>query len=313
MQYKYYITDVFTDRPFDGAQIAVFPNADGLDQTKMQLLASELNLSETAFVFSSTNGVGNGTGKRRIRIFTPHSEINFAGHPIIAVGHVLASIGEVKLEQEYTPLKLEQNIGVIDVNITQKDGKPELIQFAMETKPVIDRFVPKEEQIADVLSLIEEDIDNKKFNPLLVYSDKSYLVVPVKTYSAVRAAKFNFTAWSQSMAPACMASEILLFSTQTDVSESNFHARLLGPDIGIHEDPPIASAMPAFSAYLCAHEHIKQGTHTFVIDRGSMDRRKSVLNIEMDNKQEETLTIRVGGPAIISGEGKILIPDLGKQ
>ena len=39
---------------------------------------------------------------------------------------------------------------------------------------------PEEEQIADVLSLIEADIDNKKFNPLLVYSDQSYLIVPVK-------------------------------------------------------------------------------------------------------------------------------------
>jgi len=308
MQYKYYIADVFTDRPFDGAQIAVFPNADGLDQAKMQLLSRELNLSETAFVFSSTNGVGNGTGKRRMRIFTPHAEINFAGHPIIAVGHVLASIGEIKLEQEHTPLKLEQNIGEIDVNITQEDGKPTLIQFAMETKPVIDRYVPKEEQIADVLSLIEADIDNKKFNPLLIYSGQSYLIVPVKTYTAVRAAKFNYTAWSRSMAPACMANEILLFSTQTDIGQSNFHARLLGPDIGIHEDPPIASSMPAFSAYLCAHKHIKQGTHTFVIDRGSMDKRKSVLNIEMDNKLEKTLTIRVGGPAIITGEGTLLAP-----
>ena len=308
MQYKYYIADVFTEEPFNGAQIAVFPNADGLDQIKMQLLASELNLSETAFIFSPANG----TGKRRMRIFTPHAEIDFAGHPIIAVRHVLASIGEVKLEQEYTPLKQEQNIGVIDVNITQKDGKPVLIQFSMETKPVIDRFVPKEEQIAEVLSLIEADIDNKKFNPLLVYSDQSYLIVPVKTYSAVRAAKFNFSAWSQSMAPACIANEILLFSTQTDISHSNFHARLLGPNIGIHEDPPIASAMPAFTGYLCAHDHIKQGTHTFVIDRGSLDKRKSVLNIEMDNKQEENLTIRVGGPAVITGEGTLLIPDSGK-
>lgn len=299
MQYKYYITDVFTDKPFDGAQIAVFPNADGLDQANMQLLARELNLSETTFVFSPTNG----TDKRRMRIFTPHSEIDFAGHPIIAVGHVLASIGEIKLEEKHTPLKLEQNIGVIDVNISQENGRPELIQFEIETRPVIDRFVPKEEQIAEVLSLIEADIDNKKFNPLLIYSDQSYLIVPVKTYSAVRAAKFNFTAWGRSMAPACMANEILLFSTQTDISHSNFHARLLGPNIGIHEDPPIASAMPAFAGYLCAHEHIKQGTHTFVIDRGSLDKRKSVLNIEMDNKQEETLTIRVGGPATITGEG----------
>ena len=307
MQYKYYIADVFTDKPFDGAQIAVFPNAEDLDQTQMQLLARELNLSETAFVFSPENG----SSTRRMRIFTPLSEIDFAGHPIIAVGQVLASIGDIKLEDKYTSLKLEQNIGMITVNITHKDGKPELIQFSLETKPVVDRFVPKEEQIAEVLSLIEADIDTKKFNPLLVYSDQSYLIVPVKSYSAVRAAKFNFTAWSQSMAPACMANEILLFSTQTDISQSNFHARLLGPDIGIHEDPPIASAMSAFTGYLCAHDHIKQGTHTFVIDRGSLYKRKSVLNIEMDNKQEETLTIRVGGPAVITGEGTLFVPDVG--
>ncbi len=307
MQYKYYIADVFTDKPFDGAQIAVFPNADDLDQTQMQLLARELNLSETAFVFSPENG----SSTRRIRIFTPLSEIDFAGHPIIAVGQVLASIGDIKLEEKYTSLKLEQNIGMIDVNITHKDGKPELIQFSLETKPVVDRFVPKEEQIAEVLSLIEADIDAKKFNPLLVYSDQSYLIVPVKSYSAVRAAKFNFTAWSQSMAPACMANEILLFSTQTDISQSNFHARLLGPDIGIHEDPPIASAMSAFTGYLCAHDHIKKGTHTFVIDRGSLYKRKSVLNIEMDNKHEETLMIRVGGPAVITGKGTLLVPDVG--
>jgi len=305
MKYKYYIADVFTDKPFDGAQIAVFPNSDGLNQANMQLLARELNLSETTFVFSPANR----TGKRRIRIFTPHSEIDFAGHPIIAVGHVLASIGEVKLEQKHTPLKLEQNIGVIDVNISQENGKPELIQFEIETKPVIDRFVPKEEQIAEVLSLIEADIDNKKFHSLLVYSDQSYLIVPVKTYSAIRVANFNFTAWSRSMAPSCMANEILLFSTQTDISHSNFHARLLGPNIGIHEDPPIGSSMPAFAAYLCAYEHIKQGTHTFVIDRGDLKTRKSVLNIEMDHKGEDSLTIRVGGPAVIVSEGSINVPN----
>lgn len=299
MQYKYYIADVFTDKVFDGAQIAVFPYADGLDANKMQLLARELNLSETAFVFLPTNG----SDKRRMRIFTPLAEVDFAGHPIIAVGQVLATIGVIKLEQKYTPLKLEQNIGVIEVNITQQHGQPQLIQFTLQTKSVIDRYTPKEEQIAAALTLLASDIDNKKFNPLLVYTDQSYLIVPVKSYVAVREAKFDFAAWSRSIAPTCISNEIMLFSTQTDLSKSNFHARLLGPNIGIHEDPPIASAMPSFSAYLCAHDHIKQGTYIFVIDRGSIHKRKSVLNIEMDNKPAKTLTIRVGGPAIIAGEG----------
>jgi len=106
-----------------------------------------------------------------------------------------------------------------------------------------------------------------------------------------------------------MAKEILLFSTQSDVDYSNFHARLLGPDIGIHDDPPIGSAMSAFGGYLCDHDHIKQGTHTFVIDRGSVEKRKSILNIEMDNKKAEMLTIRVGGPAVMVSEGIISVPE----
>lgn len=305
MKYKYYIADVFTTKPFNGAQIAVLPNASGLDKYQMQLIAREMNLSETAFIFSPTNG----SGARRMRIFSPQTEIDFAGHPIIAAGHVLASTGEIKLENKYTPLELEQNIGTIKVNITANDGQPELIQFTMDTRPTIDRFVPKEDQIAEALSLYDVDIDTKKFHPLMVYSDQSYLIVPVKTYSAVRAAKFNYIAWSQSIAPACMAKEILLFTTQSDINNSNFHARLLGPDIGINEDPPIGSAMPAFTAYLCAHEHVKKGTHTFLIDRGSIEKRKSVLSIEMDNKQEEFLTIRVGGPAVMISEGEISVPD----
>jgi trans-2,3-dihydro-3-hydroxyanthranilate isomerase len=67
--------------------------------------------------------------------------------------------------------------------------------------------------------------------------------------------------------------------------------------------------MPAFTAYLCAHDHIKKGTYTFVIDHGSVTTRKSVLNIEMDNKQEKALTIRVGGPAVMVSEGIFNLSD----
>lgn len=305
MQFKYYIADVFTDKPFNGAQIAVFPCADGLDQAQMQLLARELNLSETAFVFSPTNG----TGKRRVRIFTPKTEVDFAGHPIIAVGHVLASIGEIKLEQKHTPFLIEQNIGTIEASVTQVEGKPSLVQFSMETEPVVDRFVPTDKDISAVVSLDESDIDNSRFQSRLVFTDQSYLVIPIKTYTAVRNAKFDYNTWSQSIAPTCMAKEILLFSTQTDVRHSNFHARLLGPEIGVNDDPPIGSAMPAFTGYLCDHDYIKEGTHTFVIDRGFATTRKSVLNLEMDNKKNESLKVRVGGPAVMVGEGTMTIPD----
>lgn len=303
MQYKYYIADVFTNKPFNGAQITVFPNAEGLGKIQMQILARELNLSETTFVFSEEKG------QRRVRTFNPQSEIDFTGHPVIAIGHVLASIGELKLEEKHTPLLLEQNSGVIEASVTQEDGKPSLVQFSLETNPVIDHFVPVNKDIAAVISLDESDIDNSQFQSRLVFTDQSYLIVPVKSYLAMRNAKFNFNVWSQSIAGTCMAKEILLFSKQTDVENSNFHARLLGSDIGIHDDPPIGSSMPAFTSYLCDHEHISEGTHTFVIDRGFATIRKSVLNIEMDKKTGESLKIRVGGPAVIVGEGTIAAPE----
>jgi PhzF family phenazine biosynthesis protein len=303
MEYKYYIADVFTTEAFNGAQIAVFPNAEGLEQEQMQLLARELNLSETAFVFSPSNG----TGKRRVRLFTPFSEIDFAGHPIIAIGYVLASIGEIKLEQQHTSFLIEQNIGTIEASVTQDEGKPSRVQFSMETKPIVDRFVPADKDIAAVVSLNESDIDNTRFQSRLVFSDQSYLVVPIKSYSVIRDAKFDYSTWSQSIAPTCMAKEILLFSRQTDVKHSNFHARLLGPEIGINDDPPIGTAMPAFTGYLCDHEHIKEGTHTFVIDRGMQTTRKSILSVEMDNNETRQNSIRVGGPAVIVGKGTMYL------
>ena len=76
------------------------------------------------------------------------------------------------------------------------------------------------------------------------------------------------SAWSQSIAPQTAAQEILLFSSKTPFLDADFNARLLGPRIGMHDDPPIGTAMPAFAAYLCSFEHTRKGTYTFAVDRG---------------------------------------------
>jgi trans-2,3-dihydro-3-hydroxyanthranilate isomerase len=92
---------------------------------------------------------------------------------------------------------------------------------------------------------------------------------------------------------------------------SDFHARLVGPDIGVNEDPPIASSMPAFAHYLCAQPQVKPGTYTYTVDRGEAATRQSILRVEMDNKKTEELTVRVGGPAVLVSSGRIDLPDVG--
>ena len=305
MKYTYYIADVFTRQIFNGAQIAVFPNADGLSNQQMQWVARELNLTETVFVF---HPVSEGTC-RKMRIFSPLGEIDFAGHPIIAAAFVLGCCGDIELTEAITPVIFEQNVGPIDVNISADLGKPFFVQFSRKVSSIVDRFAPTYEELASFLSIQQSELDHKRYSPRLVSCGFPYLIVPVWSYESVRNAKFNYSAWSQSIAPQTAAQEILLFAPKTPFVDSDFNARLLGPRIGLHEDPPIGSAMPAFASYLCSFEHTRKGTHTFAVDRGDAHNRRSVLNLEMDHKGLEQLALRVGGEAVMVAEGMMTIPD----
>ncbi len=307
MKYQYYIADVFTDRVFNGAQIAVFPKADGLDAEMMALLAKELNLSETVFIFHRTQ---DDDGCRRMRIFSPLGEINFAGHPIIAAAYVLAISGDIALTDPLTKLVIEQNAGRIEVNISSKDGQPGLVQFSRSSASIIDRFAPSDDELCRLLGLQLADLDHKKYSPRLVSCGFPYLVVPVWNYESVRKARFNYAAWSQSAAPQTAAQEILLFAPKSSGPEADFNVRLLGPNIGIHDDPPVGSAMPAFCCYLCSFEQTQKGTHVFAVERGDQFSRRSLIQLEMDNKGLENLTIRVGGQAVLFAEGCVNLPNV---
>ncbi len=305
MNYQYYIADVFTDQIFNGAQIAVLPKADGLNAEKMAKIAKELNLSETVFLFHKADSDKH----RRMRIFSPLGEINFAGHPIIAAAYVLAVSGDVALTEPLTKLEFEQNIGVIQVNLSSQDGQPGLVQFSRSVDSIVDRFAPSDDEICSFLGLQLSELDHKKYSPRLVSCGFPYLVVPVWNVESVRKARFNYAAWAQSAAPQTAAQEILLFCPKSSSPEADFNARLLGPNIGIHADPPVGSAMPAFCCYLCSFEHTQKGTHTFAVERGEQSTRRSLIQLEMDNKGLENLTIRVGGQAVLFAEGKIMLPD----
>ena len=86
-KFRYLTADVFTDAPFGGNQLAVFPDARGIPEHRLQDVTREFNYSETTFVYPPDNPAH----ARRVRIFTPASEIPFAGHPTVGTAHVLAS------------------------------------------------------------------------------------------------------------------------------------------------------------------------------------------------------------------------------
>lgn len=305
MNYKYYIADVFTNQVFNGAQVAVFPVADGLSDQMMLKIAREVHLSETVFLFKQ-HDLDNSW---QMRVFSPIAEIDYTGHPVIAAAYVLASCGELDLKEKNTSLVFEQNIGSVFVNVSGSNSKPSFIQYTRQVTPVVDYYTPTDGEIAKILSISEAEIDNKKYSTRLVSCGFPYLIVPVFYYETVRKARFNFSVWAQSTAPQTAAQEILLVSPRTPNKDSEFAVRLLGPNIGVHQDPPVGSTMAAFASYLCSFDFMREGTYTYAVERGDEKVRRSVLNLEMDHKGEDKLTIRVGGEAVVVSDATMYIPE----
>jgi len=114
--YKFIQLDVFTNQAFAGNPLAVFPEAEGISDAQMQQIAREMNLSETVFVLPSHKE----DVTRRLRIFTPTSELPFAGHPIAGTWNCLAREGVVAPPEGGTGrvhLKHEVGIGVLPIEI----------------------------------------------------------------------------------------------------------------------------------------------------------------------------------------------------
>ena len=302
MQYTYYTADVFTNEVFQGAQIAVLPQAAEFSEETMASIAAEINLSETVFVTGSDR-----EGHFRLRIFTPRGEIDFAGHPILATARALVEAGLIGITERAQSLTFSQNTGDVSVDVAQEAGKPVFVQFSLHASPVVDRYTPTDAELASLLGIQEKDIDSHTYHSRLVSIDLPYLMVPLTSQQAVRKARFSVDAWSQSSAPAMAAQEIFIFTARTSNADTDFHGRLLGPNIGAHEDPPIGSAMPCFAGYLGDHEHIREGTYTFAIDRGTVETRRSLLNIEVDFRTDKATTLRVGGEVVLVSQNTLFL------
>ena len=91
MQRRFMTLDVFTRDRFGGNPLAVVLDAEGLDGKTMQTIASEFNLSETTFVLPPEDE----THTARVRIFTPRSELPFAGHPNVGTAFAVARQGQL--------------------------------------------------------------------------------------------------------------------------------------------------------------------------------------------------------------------------
>lgn len=179
MRYLHY--DVFTDRLFEGNQLAVFPDAGAPSSDQMQTLTREMNFSECTFLVPAE---APGTDIR-MRIFTPGSELPMAGHPTIGTTFALAHQGVIPAGQPRwvfglgigpTPVELSWTGSALD--FAWMDQRPPEVRAIRSPRADVIRAAGVDASAVDDTGLPVEEVS----------CGAPFIFVPVKTRAAVDAA-----------------------------------------------------------------------------------------------------------------------------
>jgi len=174
--FQYVTMNVFTSRPLEGNQLAVYTDARGLSSDDMQAIAREMNLSETTFILP---GEERKPGMHRVRIFTTQEELPFAGHPTLGTAMVLH-----RMTGEQTVM-LDLNVGAIPVKFSARDG----VQFGeMQQRDPEFGAVHSREDVARATGLSFDDLASDV--PIqTVSTGLVFTIVPVQKLSRLQQLK----------------------------------------------------------------------------------------------------------------------------
>ena len=290
---RFYILDVFAEEKYAGNQLAVIRDTDGLSDSEMQKIAKEMNYSETTFVLSQQERDGGWD----VRIFTPETEVPFAGHPTLGTAFIIQQ--EIVSKQVET-IKLNLKVGQIPVTFNYEGQRPDILWL----KPIYPIFgnVFDTREIVDILTITKDDIDDR-FPIQSVSTGLPFIFVPLKTLDAVKRAgviKDKFFEWVRDKD----AKLIFVFCPQPYSSENHLNARMFANFYGIAEDPATGSANSCLAAYLVKHRYFGTDKIDIRVEQGYEIGRPSLLYLKAEDKNGE-IDISVGGKVIMVARGEL--------
>jgi len=273
--HPYVIADVFTDTPLEGNGLAVFTDGAAFDEPTMARLAREINLSETVFAMPPRDG-----GDAWIRIFTPGSELPFAGHPVLGSAFVLAS--------ERETVKLETGLGTVPVALERSPGGAVVFGRMRQPHPKIEPFEPQEGLLAALgvarSQLPIEAYVNGPHNVYVALEDEAAVAALTPDHNALAAlGRFNVS---------CFAG-----------AGAHWKTRMFAPAIGVNEDPATGSAAGPLALHLARHGAIAYGQE-IEIAQGAEIGRPSKLHARVEGSNGRLELIEVGGAAVIVARGE---------
>jgi trans-2,3-dihydro-3-hydroxyanthranilate isomerase len=300
MQRRYLTTDVFTDRMFGGNPLAVVLDAEGLSTAQMQSLASEFNYAETTFVLPPKDPRHTAW----VRLFTPRTEVPFAGHPNIGTAFILAREPRFGAAARAGSFTFEEAAGLVPISLMSEQGRCVGAELRAPEQ-LSRRALFSTEVAAACLSLPPSQLLTQRHQPQVVSVGLPFLVVEVASREALESAKPDlsvherhlpldgtdavFAYWQES-AGAAVANGV---SSQ----ESVLHARMFSPLDGIVEDPATGSACAAAIALLATEQTSQSAQRSWRIHQGHDMGRPSLL-LGRTVRHGEFIETYVGGRCV---------------
>jgi trans-2,3-dihydro-3-hydroxyanthranilate isomerase len=274
--FRYVVCDVFTDRPLGGNQLAVFTDARAIPEALLQPLAREINFSETVFVYSPAAG-----GHARIRIFTPASELPFAGHPVLGTAFVLA--GPMQLPA----IVLETGAGPVPVALERAGPR---IVFGRMSQPL-----PSVTPFGDAGPLLAALGVRRSGLPVEAYDNglrHVYVALDAEGDVARLTPDLGALARVGPFTVSCVAG-----------AGRRWKSRVFVPGLGVPEDPATGSAAGPLAWHLARHGRIGFGEE-IEIAQGAEIGRPSALAARVEGSRERATKVEVGGAAVVVARGE---------
>lgn len=279
--HPYQILDVFTDTPLAGNPLAVFTEGEQIPTRLMQAVARELNLSETVFLLP-----GDAESDAHARIFTPISELPFAGHPVLGSAFVVGAA------QQLETVRLRTGAGVIEIRLSRDhDGT---VTFGEMDQP-LPAAAPFGAQPALLAAL---GIDPQAVElPIELYRNGAAHVFvalqDTETVAGLRPDHHALGTLGGEFGVSCFAR----------VADSIYKTRMFAPTLGINEDPATGSAAGPLAVHLLRHGRAASG-QTLELRQGTEIGRPSTLHATATGTPEQITRVTVAGAAVLVATGQ---------
>jgi len=298
--------DAFTDKPFCGNPAGVVPDANSLTEHEMQLIAREMNLSETAFVLEPTAPEADF----RVRFFTPTDEVDLCGHATIATFHLLAEFDKFDLAPGINVFKQETAAGILPVEVhTDRMGNVTRVMMH-QVLPQIISTIDNEESIADMLGTESLNIQDAPGDVQIVSTGLPDLIVPIydrESLDDLEPDMEDLRSW-------CRRHDVIgvhafCFAPCDDDTSITVYCRDFAPVVGIPEESATGTANGALGAYLVLNELVPIETPTTYIfaAQGHKLDRPSVIWVEVETDGKAISAVKVGGTAVTVFRGEFVL------